>query len=39
MFLSKHIDDDVEGAREVPGEVALKAGGESAGWELSLLQS
>ena len=39
MILSEHIDDDVEGASEVPGDIALQAGGKSARRELSLLQS
>ena len=38
MLLSQHIEYDVEDARDVPGDIALEAGGKSVGGELSLVQ-
>ena len=36
--MSKYIDDDVEDARNVPGDIALQTGGKGALRELSLVE-
>ena len=38
MFLSKYINDNVEEARNVPGDIALQTGGKGALRELSLVE-
>ena len=37
MFPTQYIDDHVKDARDVPGEVALQAGGKGVRRELSLI--
>ena len=36
--MSKYIDDDVEDARNVPGDIPLQTGGKGALRELSLVE-